>query len=100
MRKPVTPLSYLMYKMMAGDIISYKIQCPYPVYFRTSYSGLLDDDYDWVRVAAREGDSRELHGGIMCMMYFDAALSQEELSAAFSLCLPIGEQLHKPLGVL
>ena len=72
---------------------------PYPIYVRASYSGLLDDDYDWVRVAAREGDSRELHGGIMCMMYFDAALSQEELSAAFSLCLPIGEQLHKPLGV-
>lgn len=61
---------------------------------RASYTGLLDDDYDYVRLGSREADTRELTAGILCTMYFDVALTQEELSAAYSLCLPIGKSTY------
>ena len=57
---------------------------------RSSYSGLLDDEWDSVYLGALAGDSRELVAGLLCTMYFDTALSQEQMSAAFSMCFPNG----------
>lgn len=59
---------------------------------RSSYSGLLDDEWDSVYLGALAGDSRELVAGLLCTMYFDTALSQEQMSAAFSMCFPNGRQ--------
>ena len=61
------------------------------LFFRSSYSGLLDDDYSTVNIGAIVGHSAELAGGVLCTMYFDVALTQEELSAAGSMCFPNGE---------
>ena len=60
-------------------------------FFRSDYGGLLDDEWDQVFVGAKQGDNRELHAGLFCMMYFDEALTREQLSAVFSLCRTNGE---------
>ena len=53
---------------------------------RVAYSSELDDQHDEVSVGAVVGDDREFYGAVYCMMYFDVALTREQLSAATSIC--------------
>lgn len=39
-----------------------------------------------MNIAAVPGDDRAFEGSVYCMMYFDAALTREQLSAATSVC--------------
>ena len=59
--------------------------------FRSSYSGLLDDDFNVVNIGAISGYTNEITAGLLCTMYYNIALTQEELSAASSMCFPNGE---------